>query len=98
VSFPLVIQAVASGTTETGGHVRSNPLQFTLSMVHLCGNGRVETALGEECDPNAPNTCGIGPCQSGSCKSNDRVPCATDADCGGSCMAQGDPMECTCVY
>ena len=98
VSFPLVIRAVASGVTDTGDRVTSNPLQFTLSMLHLCGNGRVEP--GEQCDPNAPTACDIGPCdvQAGTCKGDDSRGCTTNADCSGSCIPQGDPMECSCLF
>jgi hypothetical protein len=98
VSLPLIIRAVATGVTDSGKTLRSNPLEFTLTLLHLCGNGRVEA--GEMCDPNAPNTCNIGPCDtnSGQCTSRPSVTCQTDADCSGSCMPQGDPLECSCVF
>lgn len=98
VSFPLVIRAVASGRTDSGDVVRSNPIQFTLTLRHLCGNARVDD--GEQCDPNAPDTCSLGRCdpQGFTCAGDDSVSCVTDADCQGSCMPQGDPMECVCIY
>ena len=98
VSFPLIIRAVASGVTDAGSRVTSNPLQLTLSMLHLCGNGRIEA--GETCDPNAPNNCDVGPCdtQAGTCRGADTRSCQTDADCAGSCLPQGDVLECSCLY
>ena len=98
VSFPLIIRAVATGVKESGGKVRSNPLQFTLSLLHLCGNGRIDA--GETCDPSAPNTCSIGPCNvlGGTCQLNPTVFCASDADCTGTCLPQGDPLECSCLF
>jgi hypothetical protein len=98
VTFPLVIRAVASGITDSGQTLKSNPLQFTLNLLHLCGNGRIEA--GEQCDPNAPNTCNVGPCDTtaGTCDGATSVHCQTDADCSGSCLPQGDPMECNCLF
>jgi hypothetical protein len=98
VSFPLVIRAVATGVTENGERVRSNALQFTVTMLHLCGNGRIED--GEMCDPSAPNTCNVGPCntQGGTCQGAPSIFCATDADCAGTCLPQGDPLECSCLF
>jgi hypothetical protein len=98
VSLPLVIRATAVGRTDSGGTVKSNPIEFTLTLLHLCGNGRVD--FGEVCDPNAPSTCGIGPCDTtaGTCRRDNQVVCATDADCGGTCLPQGDVNECTCGY
>jgi hypothetical protein len=98
VTFPLVIRAVATGITDSGQTLKSNPLQFTLSLLHLCGNGRVD--VGEQCDPNAPSTCNVGPCDTtaGTCDGATSVHCSTDADCTGSCLPQGDPMECSCLF
>jgi hypothetical protein len=99
VSLPLIIRATASGVTDSGGHLKSNPLQFTLTLLHLCGNGRIEA--GEQCDPAAPNTCQLGPCNvsSGTCQGGGgQVSCATDADCAGTCLPQGDPLECSCLF
>jgi hypothetical protein len=97
-SFPLIIRAVASGITDSGERLKSNPIQFTLNLLHLCGNGRIEQ--GEFCDPNAPDTCGVGPCDTTaqSCRGNPQIFCQTDADCGGQCLPAGDPMECNCLY
>lgn len=98
VSFPLIVRAVATGVTESGDTVKTNPIQFTLTLRHLCGNARIDD--GERCDPNAPDTCFAGTCdpQGLTCTGNDDLPCTTDADCAGMCMPQGDPMECNCVY
>ena len=98
VSLPLVITATAQGITDNGSTVKSNPVNFTLTLNHLCGNGRLD--VGEVCDPNAPNTCNVGPCDvvSHTCQRANTVPCATDADCSGTCLPAGDPMECSCVH
>ncbi len=98
VSFPLIIRAVANGRTEIGEKVRSNPLQLTVTLLHLCGNGRIED--GEMCDPSAPNTCNVGPCNvtGQSCQGAPSIPCLTDADCAGTCLPQGDPLECSCLF
>jgi hypothetical protein len=98
VSFPLVIRAVATGITDSGKTLKSNPIQFTLTLLHLCGNGRIDN--GEVCDPNAPNTCDIGPCDAtaGVCRGDASVRCQTDAECAGRCLQEGDPMECSCLY
>jgi hypothetical protein len=97
-SFPLVIRATAHGVADDGGKHKSNQIRFTLNLVRFCGNGRID--FGEQCDPNGPNACSVGPCdlQSATCANNDAVPCQTDADCGGTCLPQGDPMECSCLY
>jgi hypothetical protein len=98
VSFPLVITAVASGITDSGQRLKSNPVRYTLTLHHLCGNGRIDNS--ESCDPNAPNTCGVVPCNvaDGLCRGDETIACLTDADCGGRCIQQGDPMECNCIY
>jgi hypothetical protein len=98
VSFPLVVRAVATGITDSGDTVKTQPISFTLTLRHLCGNGRIDD--GESCDPNAPNNCFAGICdtETSSCASNQDVPCTTDADCQGSCIAQEDPMQCNCIY
>lgn len=98
VSFPLIIQATASGITDSGGRAKSNPLQFTLNLLHLCGNGRVEP--GEQCDPNATLNACVGTCDASKhvCDQNPTIACLTDGDCVGSCLPQGDPMECSCAF
>jgi len=98
VSLPLIIRAVATGITDSGERLRSNPIKFTLTLLHLCGNGRIDD--GELCDPNAPDTCNVGPCDVAvnSCRDNPAIFCQTDADCAGRCLQEGDPMECSCLY
>lgn len=97
-TLPVVIRAVAHGTADNGSSYKSNPNQLTVNFLHLCGNGRVE--FGEQCDPNASNTCNLGPCDvmAHTCSGDDKVGCTTDADCSGSCIAQGDPEECNCLF
>lgn len=95
-SFPLVITARASGTSDAGKSYKSNDTSYHLTLRHTCGNGRVDD--GEFCDPNAiVNTC-AGACASGICTNNAALACATPADCVGTCIAVGDPMECNCSY
>ena len=99
VSLPLVIRAVATGITDTGHRLKSNPIQFTLTLLHLCGNGRIDT--GETCDPNGPDTCNVGPCDTAQNQCRDTeaaIFCQTDADCAGRCLPEGDPNECSCLY
>jgi hypothetical protein len=96
-SFPLVIRAVVVGQADDGSNFRSNPLQYTLTLRHLCGNGRTDD--GEECDPNGPNTCGADHCDTTAhtCMISGAA-CAGDAQCAGVCVPQNDPSECTCEY
>jgi hypothetical protein len=100
VSLPLIIRARATGITDSGDQVRSNAISFTLTLSHLCGNGRVDFNALETCDPNAPDTCAVGSCNTTNftCSQDASVTCVTDADCAGTCVPAGDPMECTCVY
>jgi len=93
-SLPLVITAQASARSDAGKNYKSNETSYHLTLRHTCGNGRVDD--GEFCDPNSiVNTC-FGLCQSGIC-SNNSAPCTTPADCAGTCIAAGDPMECNCL-
>ena len=98
VSFPLVIRATALGRNEDGSKVKSQPISFTLTLQHLCGNGRQDDL--ESCDPNAPQQCAAGLCdpESRTCTSDERRSCTTDADCNGTCLPQGDINECTCLF
>ncbi len=106
-SFPLRIRATAVAVSDAGDTYRSNVVPYTLSMRHTCGNGRVDD--GEICDPSpqAPLTC-FGFCNGGDptavppaigqCAQDASIGCTTDADCGGVCVAAGQPSECVCVY
>jgi hypothetical protein len=101
VSLPLVITATAYGTSDAGDSFRSNPIRYTVSLRHTCGNGRIDD--GEQCDPEGPSTC-IGLCDIaqgsavGKCTHDEAIGCRSDADCGGICEPQNNPSECTCVY
>jgi len=99
VSLPLVIRAVATGIADNGHTLKSNAIKFTLSLLHLCGNGRIDQ--GETCDPNGSDTCNVGPCDTTAniCRDTDlTIFCQTDADCAGRCLPEGDPNECSCLY
>jgi hypothetical protein len=100
VSLPLVIRVVGHGTSDSGQSITTNPIEFTLTLLHLCGNGRVDDQDGETCDPNAPDTCAVGPCDlsANACRNNLSLYCQTDADCAGQCIQEGDPNECSCLY
>jgi len=94
-SLNLVIKAYAIGVSDDNSRYRSNPITYNLTLRHSCGNGRVDD--GEFCDPAAlGNTC-IGACTANVCTGSN-LPCTTNADCVGSCVAQGSPTECTCIF
>lgn len=96
-SFQLNVRTWAVGISDAGDQYRSNPITYSLVLRHTCGNGRVDD--GEYCDPaSIGNTCFLGTCDSGNCTGNDDVPCVDDSDCAGTCVSQGNPSECTCVY
>lgn len=93
-SLPLLIRTTAFGITDLGESVQSNTINYTLTLRHLCGNGRVDD--GEVCDPAAPNTC-FDLCEEGSCLLTG-APCAFSTDCGGICLPGNDPQECSCAF
>jgi hypothetical protein len=97
-SFPLVIRMIASGISDSGQRLKSNAIKFTLTLQHFCGNGRIDAS--EVCDPNAPDQCDAGTCDTaeGTCRRSAAVFCQTDADCQGRCLQEGDPNECTCLF
>jgi hypothetical protein len=96
-SLPVVVRVSVVATSDSGTHYRSNTIQYTVNLRHTCGNGRVDD--GEFCDPNTSfNSC-AGFCGTdGKCSQDDRIPCVTDADCIGTCIAPDDPSECICLY
>ena len=96
VSLPLVIRATAVGRADSGDIYRSNTARYTLTLRHLCGNGRVDD--GEDCDPMAPDVCS-GRCLAGACSIPAGAVCTVDSDClQGTCVAPDDPSECICTY
>lgn len=98
VSLPLTIKVTARGTADDGSGFSSNSVRYTLTLDHLCGNGAVDAT--EECDPNAPNQCNAGSCDTdtGFCTSGTLIRCVSDADCVGTCIPPGTAQECTCVF
>jgi hypothetical protein len=96
-SLPIVMAVRATGAADSGKNFTSNTVRYTLTLRHVCGNGRVDD--GEDCDPNAANTCLLGSCSTSDhvCGTS-KLPCTTDADCIGTCQAAGNASECTCVY
>jgi hypothetical protein len=95
-SLPLVIRATAVARSDAGEVYRANTTRYTLTLRHTCGNARVDD--GEQCDPNAPNTC-AGYCNAGTCTLPQGKGCTTDAECArGTCVAPDDPSECICVF
>ncbi len=95
-SLPLVIRATAFGVADSGDSYKSNAIQYTLNLRHLCGNGRVDD--GEQCDPTTTFNACAGTCASGKCSQDDALTCVTDADCVGACTTPNNPTECACVY
>jgi len=95
-SLPLVVQATAFGTSDSGDSFRSNSIAYTLNLRHTCGNGRVDD--GESCDASAPGNACAGTCTGNKCSQNAALSCATDADCVGGCLPPGSTAECTCLY
>ena len=100
-NLPIKIRMVGVGRSDAGEVYRTNPVKFTLSLRHTCGNGRIDD--GELCDPQGPSTC-TGFCvieqgsSIGDCSHNPDIKCRTDADCLGVCRDGNDPMECVCIY
>jgi hypothetical protein len=84
------------GISDAGRTYGTNTVSYNLNLRHTCGNGRVD--IGEECDPEGPFGCFLGPCSNGVCSQFDALSCVTDADCGGSCLPAGDVNECICLF
>lgn len=93
-SLPLVIRAQAFGTTDLGEAVTSNVVLYSLTLRHLCGNGRLDD--GEFCDPAGLDSC-FDLCLSGACQLSG-APCLSSRDCGGVCLPANDPEECNCAF
>jgi len=97
VSFPLVARITVEGTADNGDHFRSNPIGYTVTLRHTCGNGRIDD--GEFCDASSgANSCNVGPCNGSTCQGAASIACTTNADCNGVCQPQGGPMECSCLF
>ncbi|HJQ84415.1 MAG TPA: hypothetical protein VKA21_10090 [Candidatus Binatia bacterium] len=94
-SLPLVVRARVFGTSDAGTPYKSNVIPYTLNLRHMCGNGRLDD--GEQCDPAAPFTTCLDECLSGSCSLSGK-PCASTADCIGTCVGTNNPSECACVF
>jgi hypothetical protein len=103
-SLPLIAKTKVYGIADNGDRFRSNTIRYTLTLQHVCGNGRIDNF--EECDPTvagaggAPATqCTFGAvCAGGECVRNPTRACASSADCIGTCADQGARNECSCVY
>jgi hypothetical protein len=95
-SLTVRIRATVFGVSDVGDGYRSNTLNYTLTLRHTCGNGRVDD--GEFCDPLAPSSCPSGSCLGGICTSALNRACTTDADCTSVCTTGGIPEECVCVF
>jgi len=95
-SLRVVVSARAFGVADNGQGFNTNSVNYTLTLRHTCGNGRLDD--GEICDATSPsNQCLLGECAEGFCGATP-VPCVTNADCIGGCLEQGGPSECTCQF
>jgi hypothetical protein len=95
VSLPLVIRATAVGRSDSGEVYRTNTVAFTLNLRHQCGNARLDD--GEQCDPATPFSSCFQDCENNVC-SVTGAPCLSSGDCPGTCLPQGIPSECVCVF
>lgn len=103
-SLSLVAKSKIYGRADNGERYRSNTIRYTLTLLHTCGNGRIDNL--EECDPTVtdpgggvvPQCTGRALCANSVCFENPTRACVTDADCLGTCGDQGTPTECTCFY
>lgn len=98
VDLPLVIEARASGVSDSGSRYETNTVRYTLNLRHTCGNYRTDD--GEECDPGdyANSPCYGGVCKDNVCSLAENVSCIGTGACIGTCVPRGDPNECTCQF
>jgi hypothetical protein len=103
-SLALVAKSKIFGRADNGHRYRSNTIRYTLTLLHTCGNGRIDNI--EECDASVTGPGGVPVqqcdgeafCVNSVCFANPGRLCATDADCVGTCGDQGSRVECTCFY
>jgi hypothetical protein len=103
-SLPLVARSKIYGRADNGDRFTSNTIRYTLTLMHTCGNGRIDNF--EECDPTVTAPGGgaavqcttLALCANGTCFENATRACVTDTDCIGTCGDQGTRVECSCFY
>lgn len=104
VSLPLVAKSKIYGRADNGDRFRSNTIRYTLTLMHSCGNGRIDNF--EECDLSVTAP-GGGPavqctsralCAGTTCLENPGRACLSDADCIGTCGDPDTSSECACFY
>ena len=84
-SLAIAFRARAFGMTDAGEKIETQTARYTLTLTHLCGNGRIDGF--EACDPEAAiNYCVI------------EGDSETAPPVVGTCLPPGTPTECLCVF